>query len=103
MSIRAINWARKTCSAFGVPAQHRLALFALCFFHNDKTGECFPSYDSIATDIGYGRRKTIDLVRDLEANGLVMIQTRRAGGHQGSNQYVLFGKPIGRKWADRVN
>lgn len=100
MSIRAINWAREVCERIDVPARHRLALFVLAMHHHDKTGECFPSYDTIADACGYSRRKVIDLVSDLEENGLLVRQKRRVGGHQSSNHFVLFGRPNGKKWVN---
>ena len=98
MSIRAINWAREVCERIGAPAKHRLALVMIALHHHDKTGECFPSYETVATACGFSRRKLIDLVAELELNGLIIRQKRRTGAHQGSNHYVLFGRPAGKKW-----
>ena len=98
MSIRAINWAREVCERIEAPSRHRLALVMIALHHHDKTGDCFPSYDTIAAACGFSRRKLIDLVADLEANGLIIRQKRRNGAHQGSNHYVLFGRPAGKKW-----
>jgi biotin operon repressor len=98
MSIRAINWAREVCERIDAPSKHRLALLMIALHHHDKTGECFPSYDTLANATGISRRKMIDLVSDLEENGLLIRQKRRKGGHQGSNNFVLFGQPKGGKW-----
>ena len=98
MSIRAINWAREVCERIAAPSKHRLALFVIAMHHHDKTGECYPSYDTVALACGFSRRKLIDLVADLEDNGLLIRHKRRAGGHQGSNHYVLFGRPKALKW-----
>ena len=98
MSIRAINWARQICESIEAPSRHRLALFIIAMHHHDRTGECYPSYETIAKACGFSRRKVIDLVADLEANGLVIRQQRRVKGHQGSNHFVLFGRPKGKKW-----
>jgi biotin operon repressor len=104
LSIRAINWAREVCERIGAPSKHRLVLLMLALHHHDKTGECFPSYETIAKACGFSRRSVIDLVSDLETNGLLVRQKRRDGGHQGSNHYVLFGRPSGKKWiAARVH
>jgi len=104
MSIRAINWARDVGKRIGIPSRHRLALLTLAAHHHDKTGECFPSYETIADEVGCSRRKLIDLVSDLEANGLIVRQKRRTNGHQGSNQFVLFGRPVASSWRPaRVN
>ena len=103
MSIKAINWARAICAEIGAPPKHRLVLFVISIHHNDKTGHCFPSYETLASSTGYRRRGVIDIVKELEENGLVTKQTRRENGHQGSNNYVLFGRPTAAKWvANRV-
>ena len=98
MSIRAVNWARTVCEQIDAPSKHRLALVMIALHHHDKTGACFPSYDTVATACGFSRRKLIDLVADLEANGLLIRQKRRNGAHQGSNHFVLFGRPATPKW-----
>lgn len=100
MSIRAINWAREVCQRIDAPSKHRLVLFMIGMHHNEKTGECFPSYDTLADACGFSRRKVIDLVFDLEQNGLLFRQKRRIGAHQGSNHFVLFGRPKATKWTD---
>lgn len=99
MSIRAINWARDVGKSIGIPSRHRLALLTLAAHHHDKTGSCFPSYDTIADEVGCNRRKAMELVSDLEANGVIIRQSRRRGQRQGSNQYVLFGRPASERWA----
>lgn len=101
MSIRAINWAREVCKRLAAPSRHRLVLFTIAAYHHDKTGACFPSYQTLAEETGFSRRKIIDLVADIEANGLLFRQKRRANGHQGSNQFVLFGRPSGDTWRAR--
>jgi len=98
MSIKAMNWAREVCRRISAPPSHRLALLMVCFHHHDQTGECFPSYNTIADTCGYSRRKVIYLIDDLEQNGLLTRQKRRVGGHQGSNRFVLFGRPKGEYW-----
>lgn len=98
MSIRAINWAREVCERIDVPPGERLILWAICLHHHDKTGDCFPAYDTIAKATGYRRRKVIYAVAELQANGLIVVQDRRVKGHQGSNHFVLFGRPKGKKW-----
>lgn len=99
MSIRAVNWAIDVCARIGTPPGERLVLLVIAKHHNDKTGACFPSYDTIAEQTGFKRRKVIYSVADLEANGLIFTQDRRVGGHQGSNNFVLFGRPSSAVWA----
>ena len=98
MSIRAINWAREVAICIDMPSKHRLVLFMVCMHHHDKTGACFPSYETIAQATGFSRRKTIDLVADIEANGLIARQLRRVDGRQSSNNFMLFGRPAAPKW-----
>lgn len=98
MSIKAINWARAICADIGAPPKHRLVLLVICIHHNDKTGQCFPSYETIANSTGFRRRGVIDIVKELEDNGLLTKRMRRENGHQGSNSYVLFGRPTAAKW-----
>lgn len=100
MSIRALNWAREVCQRIDAPSKHRLTLLMICMHHHDKTGECFPSYETIADCCGFSRRKVIDLVAEIEANGLIFRQKRRIGGHQSSNHFVLFGRPVSQNWQD---
>ena len=104
MSIRAINWAREVCHRIDVPPGERFILWAICLHHHDRTGQCFPSYDTIAAATGFKRRRVIYGVSALEANGLLIVQKRRASGHQASNHFVLFGRPAGPRWtATRVH
>lgn len=102
MSIHAINWCRKIGKTLNIPSDHRHALLCICCHHNDKTGACFPSHKTIGEEIGMCRRKVVGLVNDLEANGIISTTKRRVGGHQGSNQYTLYGAPVAAKWVPRV-
>jgi len=98
MSIRAVNWACEVCALIGVPAATRITLWAIARRHHDKTGACYPSYDTIARDTGYSRRKVISDVQEFEFNGLLFRQERRVSGRQGSNNFVLFGRPKFKIW-----
>ena len=100
MSIRAINWAIDVCERIEAPARHRHVLLVLSVHHHEKTGACFPAYDTLANACGFSRRKVIDLIADLEANGLITKQKRRVGAFQGSNHFALFGKPNGQRWSE---
>ena len=98
MSIRAMTWARQVCERIDVPPGERLVLWAIALHHHDKTGECFPAYETLAKATGFTRRKVMFAVADLEANGLIVCQKRRVNGHQGSNHFVLFGLPKAARW-----
>jgi hypothetical protein len=103
MSIRATSWARAVCARIAVPPKHRLTLMVISLHHHDKTQACFPSYDTLSRETGYRRRGVIEIVKELEANGLLKRQKRRVAGHQGSNNYLLFRHPAAKKWvATRV-
>lgn len=91
MSIKAIRWAYSLFEVIDIPPQERSVLLALCYHHHDKTGECYPSYDTLARLSGYRRRRVIDAVRSLKEWGLIRVEKRRVRGHQGSNQFLLFG------------
>lgn len=99
MSIRATLWARDVCALLDAPADCRLFMLALALRHHDKTGECFPSYETISDDTGIPRRRIITVAKECAYNGIVIIQPRRVRGHQGSNQFVLFGRPAFSKWS----
>ena len=99
MSIRAASWANKICEKSDIPPQLRAVLNALCFYHDSKTGNCFPSYQTISDITGYRKRGVIDYVAELEANGLISIIRRYEGREQKSNQYTLFGKRATVRWA----
>lgn len=98
MSIRAINWAVEVSIRIGIPYRNRLTLWALARHHHDKTGQCFPSYETLSLETGYKRRKVIYNVQELEFNGLIIRQSRRVSGHQSSNHFVLFGRPKFNEW-----
>jgi len=100
MSIRAINWAIDVCKRIGAPSRHRHVLLIIASHHHDKTGACFPAYDTIAEGCGVSRRSVMRFVAELEENGLLVVQKRRKNGHQGSNQFMLFGRPAGKKWLE---
>ena len=91
MSIRAINWAVGVFEVIDIPSPERLILLLICRHHQDKTGECYPSYDTLAQQSGYNRRTVIRHVKSLKSSGLIAVKKRRSKGHQESNQFVLFG------------
>lgn len=104
MSIRAVIWARDVCARIDVPPAERLLLIAIATYHHDKTGDCFPSYETLAEATGWKKRAVILMANRLEENGLIIRQKRRVGAHQGSNHIVLFGRPVAEKWrASRVH
>ena len=64
---------------------------------NQKTGDCFPSYGTIARKIGIDRGTVIRYVKKLKALGLISAQLRfKEDGSPTSNQYN-FDKGSGTK------
>lgn len=102
MSIRAINWAVEVSIRIGIPANKRLTLWAIAHHHYDKTGECYPSYETIARQAGCSRRKAIYDVQEFEFNGLLVRQKRSNGDGLTSNNYLLFGRPKFGRWKPLV-
>lgn len=92
MSIRATNWAYALFKTADIPPQERAVLLCLCWHHVDKTGGCFPSAETLAVLTGYRRRRVFDAIKSLEDWGLIQREKRRVEGHQGSNQFRLFGR-----------
>lgn len=47
---------------------------ALCRYINVDSSECRPSYDTIARGTGMSRRKVIDVVKEMEALGVIAVE-----------------------------
>lgn len=93
MSIRAIKWAHSVLPLLDLPPAERMTLMALAFHHNDKTGECFPSIQTLREAVGVGDRRQREAVQALV--DWKLIQKRRGASAEGnaSNRYTLFGAP----------
>jgi hypothetical protein len=59
---------------------------ALMSFVNSKTGECFPTFESIAERCRVSKRTVATAVQDLERRGWVVIE-RDYGGDREANRY----------------
>jgi hypothetical protein len=92
MSIRAIKWAHSVMPVVDLPPTERLTLFCLAYHHNDRTGDCFPSMETLGGECGVTSRRIQQAIARLAAWGL--ISKRRGGTAAGnaSNRYTLFGK-----------
>ncbi len=67
-----------------------IAVYAYLARRADKQGVCFPSYDTIAHDLGLSRRTAIAYVKLLQEHGLIMMLPRIATGMKRSaNAYRL--------------
>lgn len=73
-----------------------MAVYAYLAFRADNTTqECWPSIKTMATELGIGESKTVESVKELEAWGIILVESRytpkRGGGKQWhSNSYTLL-------------
>ena len=93
MSIRATKWAHGVLPLVDLPPTERLTLVCLAFYHTDKTGECFPSMQTLADDVGVCRRRMHQAIKELEAWGLIKKARGGTAARNASNRYTLFGNP----------
>lgn len=83
------------------PALAKLILMALAVCADSETGECFPSYSTIARDAGCSRRHAMKCVSRLVAEGVIEIVeaggAAAAGGASGnrSNRYRISHDALG--------
>jgi hypothetical protein len=87
MSKAGRSWSLKL---EGFRPSHKLTLIVLGDIHNERTGRCFPSKAKIAALAGLSMKQIDRVLRELEANGMLKILSRR--GHRGrttSNEYLL--------------
>ncbi len=74
-----------------------VAVYAYLARRADRQGLCFPSYDTIARDLGLSRRTAIAYVKLLQEHGLIMMLPRIAAGMKRSaNAYRLVNLRDGR-------
>jgi hypothetical protein len=65
----------------------RAAILIAVKYLNSRSQKAFPSYDTLAEELGLSRRHAINSVQGLCWAGWLMIK-RKGGGRQ-SNEYVL--------------
>ncbi len=75
-------------------ASSKMVLQALQY-HTGKNGYCWPSYDTIANEIGLSRKTIITAVKKLEFYGYVYKEkgTKAGTNKQSSNRYYLNMNP----------
>ncbi len=62
----------------------------LCYFKNYESGQCFPSYDTLATLTGLCRRVVIKIIKILEEKGFIIKEARIGKNNENlSNLYTL--------------
>jgi hypothetical protein len=93
MSTQAIKWAFVVLSSSNLTPIERIVLAFLSFRHHHKTGDCFPSMETIGNHAGVSERRARTAVRNLEAAGLIKSHRRVGQAGNSSNQYELFGRP----------
>jgi hypothetical protein len=57
--------------------------------YNTKTGRCDPSYQTIATGIGYSRRHVMRAVACLTSAGWIETKKRGSAGRLASNEFIF--------------
>ncbi len=67
-----------------------IAVYAYLARRADRQGVCFPSYDTIARDLGLSRRTAVAYVKLLQEHGLIVLLPRTAAGmRRSTNAYRL--------------
>lgn len=67
-----------------------LCYMVLCKFANNETGECYPSYKTIAEKMRVGVSTAIKAIKSLESKGAIKIHSRKnENGGDTSNLYVI--------------
>lgn len=67
-----------------------LCYMVLCRFANNETGECYPSYKTIAEKMRVGVSTAIKTIKSLESKGAIKIHSRKnENGGDTSNLYVI--------------
>lgn len=87
MSNQATTWVHSVTLASPLGPTERSALYFLCFRHNAKTGECYPSMATIAEHAGVSERRAREAIRNLEDAGLIHSIRRVGQAGNSSNQY----------------
>ncbi len=71
-------------------ARSKLVFGRLCQYAGEN-GEAFPSYRSLAKEVGVQRRSAINAVRELERFGLIKaVQRWQSDGSMASNSYIFL-------------
>ena len=80
----------KTIRSTKLTIYQKMAYIVLCSYANDKN-ICFPSYQTIADDIGCSRRKIISIIKELVEMGIIVKHQRKASnGDPTANEYEIL-------------
>ena len=78
-------------------ATNRAVLDVLAWHRNDRSGECFPAYKTIAKTACCDRKTVMRAIGSLEGLGLIRVikaeGKRGKNGTQASNRYILMMEP----------
>src|SRR5262245_54297789 len=69
-------------------AQFRVAIAMLLYFHNTKTGACYPSYSQLASAACTTKRTAQRTTERLKEMGVIDFE-RSSGGRKRRNRYML--------------
>lgn len=72
-----------------LPPAEKAVLTALCDRMNDKTGLCYPSYQTVSEDTGYERTTVSRTIKKLRNRGFISWKTVRRSGRFGYNLYQI--------------
>lgn len=92
MGRKALDWAWEQT---GLSTNKKLILICLADHHNDKTGQCNPKRERIASRVGISERSVSDITNKLQELGLLTKEERRHGARQAATQYHLALKYAG--------
>jgi hypothetical protein len=87
MSNEALNWAFAQDIS---PTARKFVLVALADCHNAKTGDCYPSYNTIAKKTNMNRKTVWSHIKALIESGYITCEQKaRNNGSSNNNQYKL--------------
>ena len=87
MSFSMIAWAFKQQPK--TPTQ-KFVLLALADFHNGTTGQCDPSFETIASKTGYQKRAVQYAIKDLQKQRFIKYRKRRVNSHKHTSNSYTF-------------
>lgn len=93
MSIRASKWVDDMLPVIDLPPTERCVLWFLAYRHHDKTGECFPSIETIAAACGVSERRARTAIQILKQWQLITVKRGATPSGNACNRYTLFGRP----------
>ena len=91
MSKIAEDWAKMVIKIRNdLTPTEALCLLALAWHHHPRTGQCFPSHQTIADTLGRGRTAIVRAILGLEDKGVIRTERTSTRGGRTSNRYTLL-------------